>query len=398
MQDSKPSNAEFPRALINDRPLKMGEGVLVLTSTSKYTITVQYPKENTLITAELFAPGIKPEDMAIEQNQWTLRFQTGFKPPTEIWEGFYPHQEELLTLKVSPETLTSSLTSDLGMQYDFFFQPPNSNQSVFEIRPRGLDRYPLVSYAESFTTNFLDGDKLNKIQIKQSEIGKWTAVAFPYRGTTLKLYTLRMPSTELSIRLSYSTSFDLKQAIPVMEGAFLINFPNPISQKQNHWLTNRLSSRLRYFEMKGNTLEYQLRFQQVELRANIIPAVWNWDEVFGPLITYLHANLGQYPARASGFGIFWGRPIPNVFDRLLSWIPGFHFPKYTDLDWSYFPDTTGLGNPSWITNFHGKMILPNFWFVEGGVSVFQLSGYSPKLQEGQSNQGLAVTLGLGKAF
>lgn len=374
---SNTSNTEIPFALINNSPLKKGTGTLVLASNNTYTVKVVYPQQNTLISVLLSPPRLKLEDMALEQNQWTLRFQAGFKPPQDKWSGHYPYEEELLNLKVSTETLTASVNSDLGIKYDFFFQPPSNNSSVFEIRPRGLDRYPLVSYAENLTTDFLDDEKLNRIQIKQNEIGKWTSVIFPYRGSMMKLYTLRMPFSELSLRISYASSFDLKQAIPVFEGALLRNIPNLISQEQSHVLTNRLSSRLRYLEMRGDNLDYQMTFQQLELRANILPAIWNWDEAFGPLITYLNANLGPYPARSLGYGLFWGKPLPVIFDRLLSWIPGFHFPKYTDLDFSYFHDTTGLGNSSWISNFHGKMILPDFWFVEGGISVFQVSAYSP---------------------
>jgi hypothetical protein len=156
----------------------------------------------------------------------------------------------------------------------------------------------------------------------------------------------------------------------------------------NHWFENilgwqnRLISTQRWgvsfksfqpmksFKSKDpNAPLLELTLSTFDLKYRFTPGVWGIDESWGLVFGQESVKLNEYQASLYGGGFFWARSMPRVFDNLFNYIPFFRYPKWVDLDFLYYPNSSSKkirADQNFSLNFHGKIFWTKRFFGEGG--------------------------------
>ncbi len=125
---------------------------------------------------------------------------------------------------------------------------------------------------------------------------------------------------------------------------------------------------------KGATPISQFSVANIDLKYNLFPGIWNRDELFGLIGSVETVNIGGISATLTGFGAYWARTMPKIFDDIFNIFPFFRYPKYVDMEFLYFPTALTAGiNPgiSYNLNFHGKVFWSKRIYGEAGFGLKQ---------------------------
>ena len=175
---------------------------------------------------------------------------------------------------------------------------------------------------------------------------------------------------------------------------------HPVFAHQRWGVTARYFQALSSIELgEGQTLD-QLNALALELRYNIIPGLWNRDELFGVIGGLQNVTVGGTQGIILGIGGYWARTMPKVFDKIFNLVSLLRYPKYVDTDFIYYP--MGLGevgsSASYCLNFHGKVFWRPTFYGELGFGVKQYEFTSGAAND-QVSFGVAYgTAGLGFIF
>lgn len=228
------------------------------------------------------------------------------------------------------------------------------------------------------------------------ESRKWVAHHRLYRGYPI----------ETSGRLTGVTASNAQMAI-LGEVAGSMWFENLFSSSNYYLSQQRWGILARYFKtMTSLQNEPGLNLNNftaynIDLKYNLIPGIWNRDELFGIIMSFQNVNVSGYPVNLGGTGLFWARTMPKVFDDFFNIVPFMRYSKYVDMDLIYYPlalTSTAKANPSYSLNFHGKVFWSRRVFGEAG---FGLKQY--KYVDNSSNVQIEFataygTMGLGMLF
>ncbi len=142
----------------------------------------------------------------------------------------------------------------------------------------------------------------------------------------------------------------------------------------------------------------ELRF---DLRYRFTPGVWGYEETQGLLLSTQDFQFGPTHLPILGFGWFWARSMPDLFDRLFNKLPFMNYTKWVDMEiifnhFSLNPSVQIKNNM--IINFHGKI----YW----EKNIFGEAGFGYKIIEFDDRQNEIYrklftffgTLGLGYQF
>lgn len=121
----------------------------------------------------------------------------------------------------------------------------------------------------------------------------------------------------------------------------------------------------------------------MDIKYRFSPGVWGRDETWGLMVGTNSYTYTVFNTNLMGYGLFWARSMPKVFDDILNVVPLFRYPKWVDLEYIYYASKWGvddrvtLNNPpsgagNWALNFHGKILWSDRFFGEAGFGIRQL--------------------------
>ncbi len=159
---------------------------------------------------------------------------------------------------------------------------------------------------------------------------------------------------------------------------------------------------LRHFQgvapFKTESEEFSVGHSNFDLKYRFSPGVWGYDESWGAIlgvqnVTYADPkNEINESVPMVGGGFFWARSMPQLFDSLFNLIPFLRYPKWVDLDFTYYAISTGKIElkTNYLLNFHGKVFWSRHVFGEGGITFKQIDFLNP---ESQSKVSTLIVLG-----
>ncbi|MGE3760471.1 MAG: hypothetical protein AB7H97_22085, partial [Pseudobdellovibrionaceae bacterium] len=122
-------------------------------------------------------------------------------------------------------------------------------------------------------------------------------------------------------------------------------------------------------EARAQLNKIKLVSNNFDVRYRFTPGVWGRDETWGALAGLSDQQVFAYKARFLGVGFFWARSMPQIFDNIFNIIPYLRYPKFVDLDFTYYPTALSTGTTpllNFILNFHGKIMWTKSFYGEAG--------------------------------
>ena len=116
----------------------------------------------------------------------------------------------------------------------------------------------------------------------------------------------------------------------------------------------------------------------LDLKYNFIPGVWHYDELVGAILSIEHVSLAGQLVDLGGFGAYWARTMPKIFNDIFNIAPMFNYPKYVDMEFLLYPYAITSGYTAGSTyslNFHGRVFwTPRFYGEMGfGIRSYQFT-------------------------
>lgn len=144
-----------------------------------------------------------------------------------------------------------------------------------------------------------------------------------------------------------------------------------------------------------------LSLSTIDLKYRFTPGIWGRDESWGAILGHESVSVNSVHASLAGVGFFWARSMPKVFDDLFNYIPIFDFPKWVDLDFTYYPvslEKTITPVANYALNFHGKVLWTKRIYGEGGFGFKSFDYANTKTKEENIFTSFYGTLGIGINF
>ncbi|MCM2281124.1 MAG: hypothetical protein NDI61_04685, partial [Bdellovibrionaceae bacterium] len=212
---------------------------------------------------------------------------------------------------------------------------------------------------------------------------------------------------ELSGRLTgiVSANFETVLIGEAAAGAWFERFFGSDSYylSERRWGMNaRYFRALQAFAFSGDAASLnEFSVLNVDLRYNLIPGIWNRDELVGLVVSSELIEVAGLKANLAGAGFYWARTMPRIFDDLFNIFFFFRYPKYVDMELIYYPLSTAndvSAGSSYNLNFHGKVFWTPRIYGEAGFGLKRFN-YVVKSAESEVNVGTAYgTIGLGFIF
>lgn len=196
---------------------------------------------------------------------------------------------------------------------------------------------------------------------------------------------------ELSARMGfqYGTTGDL---ILLGEGSASYWFENLLGWN-NYWIgrhrwgvTARTSRTIGPFKIKEevNGLASErsgiLQSTSFDLKYRLSPGLWGRDESWGVSVGVDKLDYDVFSTDRSGFGIFWARSMPKIFDSIFNLLPIFRYPKFVDAEFRLYPmiktpdvSVSEGGGLNYDMVFHGKVLWSKRFFGEAGFGLRSLA-------------------------
>ncbi len=227
---------------------------------------------------------------------------------------------------------------------------------------------------------------------------------------SLKYDSIQGTNTEFSVRLTSASGGNKATFLGEMKSDYWFE-SIPLLNNQQYSLL-RLGISAKYYQnvskmsytQKNNQSESEIQTQMrlffFDLKYRLKPGIWNRDETTGPILSYQQADITNTQFNLIGLGFFWARSMPHLFNEIMNYLPFMKYPKYVDLDFVYYFNTTSKDIQlirNWALNFHGKVMWTKQFFGEAG---FGFKTYSI-LNIAQNNVALSSfygTAGLGWQF
>jgi hypothetical protein len=261
--------------------------------------------------------------------------------------------------------------------------------------------------SEEFTWKFKAASDaaINRSSLLLTENGKIYRSYFElYKGYSNEL------STRLSMILSQSG------LILMGEAAYNLWFEDVLGWDQYYLTKQRWGVSTKYFQSitKYKVTGYgeaELSVLNADLKYRFTPGLWTRDESHGIMASYqdfkAQLTTTDFHVPMVGFGWFWARSMPQVFDEIFNYIPYMNYPKWVDMEFIYYAmsaDSSQKLNFNFALNFHGQVLWKDNFFGEAGFGIkrYDFVDLKNKLQTGvgtgyQLNT-LYGTVGLGLKF
>jgi len=170
----------------------------------------------------------------------------------------------------------------------------------------------------------------------------------------------------------------------------------------------------RYFQnfTQFKTGDFETRSLQVlnfDLKYRFTPGLWTRDESHGVIVSYqsldVDVEVTDFRAPMAGFGWFWARSMPRVFDEIFNQLPFLNYPKWVDMEFIWYGGNMDSANKlgfNFALNFHGQVLWKDNFFGEAGFGIKRYD-FIDKNNPYQANLGYSLntlygTVGLGLKF
>jgi hypothetical protein len=128
---------------------------------------------------------------------------------------------------------------------------------------------------------------------------------------------------------------------------------------------------LKKFNISDTESKYDNTSANIKYRFS--PGVWNYDETFGFILGYQNFSLLNERFPMAGFGLFWSRSMPRVFDDIINLVPFFRKQKWVSVDLTYYNTSLDKDkrtkSSNYKLNFYGKMLWTSRFFTEIGFGM-----------------------------
>jgi hypothetical protein len=142
-----------------------------------------------------------------------------------------------------------------------------------------------------------------------------------------------------------------------------------------------------------------------DIKYNIVPGIWNRDELYGPILSFENIKVASYGGTFLGFGGYWARTMPKFFDDLFNYLPFLRYRKYLDIELVLYPvaiTSAVNAGATYNLNFHGKVFWTQTFYGEAGLGLkgfnFTKSASSSYTSQPVQLNTLYGTLGVGLIF
>lgn len=204
----------------------------------------------------------------------------------------------------------------------------------------------------------------------------------------------------------------------------LFGWDHPVFAKQRWGLSSKYFQNIT--ELRLGSIEGPFKVTNAELKYRLTPGMWARKETWGLIAGYQKVQYDathdttsalntDYSAELIGFGGFWARSMPRIFDDIFNYFPFMKYPKWVDAEFIYYPAAMntatevgqGLAAGNFALNFHGQVMWSDRFFGEAGFGIKQYnfaftippstenpSGRKPRFTFGS----LYTTVGIGYRF
>jgi len=151
----------------------------------------------------------------------------------------------------------------------------------------------------------------------------------------------------------------------------------------------------------GTTADVKIQSTIVDLKYRFTPGLWERDESWGALLSYEDLTYGNFKVPKIGYGFFWARPMPKVFDNLFNILSFMRYPKWVDMEvikYGHSLDSNYSLGDDYAINFHGKILWTPRFYGEAGFGVKKYYFLQQNIEEGASLSTFYGTVGLGVNF
>lgn len=347
---------------------------------------------------QLVSESVKPTVPVIDVNP----DQDGLVTRVFMWQQTIGDFRKYWRMNIAKEAPTVFMPAKGGgiYRYDFTLEKvPTEDQRLYIYK-----RSPLGTYANGPTIQGIvpAGVKLSSKELKVSvdKDGEfdWDVQALhrgehnqselliDNKGKRYKAYyeIYKGFPREISARMSGLLGFEGKF---ILNGELAFNYWfEDIFGWPNYWLSRqRWGASAKAFqslsEFKFGRSSGTMKSQTVDLKYRLSPGLWGRDESWGGLMSYDSFEYDIYKADKLGFGFFWARSMPKIFDELFNLLPFMRYPKWVDLEFVYYsmflnssvalPINPPEGQGNWALNFHGKVLWTKNFFGEAGFGIRQ---------------------------
>lgn len=305
------------------------------------------------------------------------------------------------------------LPGELGgfFQYDLKAGPLPSEKN----RLYGNENFRSATYLEKETRHFRQAGKaeLETWEVVAPQAGQWNRSYLAPKGESHNykpyLDVYRGYAGEASLRLTGVATRGLSLAVLAEAHASywfnsLAGWDHPSLSRQRWGLSAKHLSLLTPLPVStgsGASEKVQIQSTLVDLKYRFNPGLWERDETWGAILSYENLHHAEYTVPKLGYGFFWARSMPQVFDRIFNLLPIFRSPKWVDLEVVQYPTSLdsqyALGD-TFNVNFHGKILWTPRFYGEAGFGAKKYYFLRHDTLRGGELNTFYGTLGLGLNF
>jgi hypothetical protein len=177
--------------------------------------------------------------------------------------------------------------------------------------------------------------------------------------------------------------------------------PNPYYSFQRWGFSGKVFRSLAPLPINQDGDKGNLDVSVFDFKYRLTPGVWTRDETVGLIASYQTMKFESLATAMVGFGAFWARSMPAVFDRWFNKFPLMNYPKWVDMELIVY--TTALTpnvslGINYALNFHGQVLWSKTLFGEAGFGLKRYSFTNSDRGESAELSTLYGTLGMGIKF
>jgi hypothetical protein len=151
----------------------------------------------------------------------------------------------------------------------------------------------------------------------------------------------------------------------------------------------------------GGSTTANLDSTTFDIKYRFVPGLWTREESMGIMGSYQSVTFEKLVAPMMGFGWFWARSMPKVFDDLFNYLPFMEYPKWVDMEFIYYTspmDAKIKMDMNWALNFHGQVLWKKAFFGEAGFGIRRYAFSNSSINQKAELNTFYGTMGLGIKF
>lgn len=331
-----------------------------------------------------------------------LRSRDPLDSMNKLWKGDYKISDKKIFL---PGTAGAFFQYDIEVEY-----LPKAQQ-----RPYANEKYFNISYSEK--------DPLKVRSTSKPELESWLTTQ-PKKGTWNRSYLVVKDEKHehqayLDIYRGYAGEASLRLTALTAGSGNVVLMPevhvgywfNSVAGWDQHYLSRqRWGVSAKYVDLlssipaetdTGVTEDVKIQSMLVDLKYRFTPGLWERDETWGAVLSYENLSYAEHKVPKIGYGFFWARSMPKIFDDLFNRISFLRYPKWVDLDvikYSTSLDSNYALGDDFAVNFHGKILWTPRFYGEAGFGLKRYYFLRATDLQGASLDTFYGTLGLGVNF